>query len=150
MKNFVKQCLIFYVYTTMDILEAFLKKIKNEISKEKQKLKKVEDEIFSLAQEKNKLEKEYSFLENAIFSDPLSLQMKTGRMLSIIQSIKSIEKDIRLKEEEAEKLRIKIKEKNAEKKAIEKYKETLKKEKNVEEIKRETQLIDEIFNRNNH
>ncbi len=134
----------------MDILEAFLKKIKNEISKEKQKLKKVEDEIFSLAQEKNKLEKEYSFLENAIFSDPLSLQMKTGRMLSIIQSIKSIEKDIRLKEEEAEKLRIKIKEKNAEKKAIEKYKETLKKEKNVEEIKRETQLIDEIFNRNNH
>ena len=133
----------------MNILDAFLKKLKNEINKESQELKKIEEEIFFLGREKTKLEKEYLLLEKADFSDSLSLQMRTAHMLSIINSIKSVEEKIRLKEEEAEKLRIRIKEKNAEKKAIENYKEKLKKEKDVEEVKRETQLIDEIFNRNN-
>ncbi|MDQ7055051.1 MAG: hypothetical protein Q9M89_00505 [Persephonella sp.] len=71
-------------------------------------------------------------------------------MLSIIRSIGSIEEKIKAKEREAEELRIKIKEKNAEKKAIENYKEKLKKERDVEEIKKETQLADEVFNRNRH
>ncbi|MDQ7055050.1 MAG: hypothetical protein Q9M89_00500 [Persephonella sp.] len=43
----------------MDILEAFLKKLKNEISRERVKLRRIEDEILSLAEERIKLEKEY-------------------------------------------------------------------------------------------
>ncbi|MBK3332456.1 hypothetical protein GWK41_05195 [Persephonella atlantica] len=132
----------------MDILEAFIKKLKSEINKERQVLKAIEEEIYSLAVKKNRLTQEYKELEKLKLSDSLSLHMKTIRMLSILKSIKSIEEEIKQKEEEAEKLRIKIKEKNAEKKAIKNYQEKLKKEKNVKELKVETQLADESFNRN--
>ncbi|WP_456464436.1 hypothetical protein [Persephonella sp.] len=133
----------------MDILEGFIKKLEHEISKERKELSFIEQEIASLRAKQNLLSQRYTELENSDYSDLLSLSLKNSSMLSILNQIKGIEKKVLKLEEKAEKLRLKIKQKNAEKKAIKNYQKKIKKEKEIEDIKKETQLIDEIFNRNN-
>ncbi|HHG74328.1 MAG TPA: hypothetical protein ENK22_04720 [Persephonella sp.] len=132
----------------MDILEGFIKKLEHEINREKNELTSIEHEIAQLKAKQNSLFKKYSQLEQSEYTDLLSLSLKNSSMLNILKEIKNIEKQVLRLEEKAEDIRLRIKQKNAEKKAIKNYQEKIKKEKEIEDIKKETQLIDEIFNRN--
>ena len=133
----------------MDILESFIKKLEHEINTNKIKLTQIENELSQVKLEQFKLKEKYKLLEKESFNDPLAIHMKSKSMVQILKKIKELEsKKIKL-EDKAEKIRIIIKEKNAEKKAIQNYQEKIQKEKEIEELKKETQLIDEIFNRNN-
>jgi len=132
----------------MDVLEGFIKKLEHEINKERKELSIIQQEIVSLKAKQNRLSQKYASLENMEYSDLLSLSLKNSSMLNILNQIKEIQEKVLKLEEEAEKLRLKIKQKNAEKKAIKNYQKKIRKEKEIENIKKETQLIDEIFNRN--
>ncbi len=132
----------------MDILEGFIKKLEHEINRERKELSSIEQEIANLRAKQNFLLQKYNNLEDSDYCDLLSLSLKNSSMLSILRQIKDLEERVLKLEEDAEKLRLRIKQKNAEKKAIKNYQKKIKKEKEIENIKKETQLIDEIFNRN--
>lgn len=138
----------FLLLIIMDVLEGFIKKLEHEINKERKELSIIQQEIVSLKAKQNRLSQKYASLENMEYSDLLSLSLKNSSMLNILNQIKEIQEKVLKLEEEAEKLRLKIKQKNAEKKAIKNYQKKIRKEKEIENIKKETQLIDEIFNRN--
>ncbi|NPA16443.1 hypothetical protein [Persephonella sp.] len=132
----------------MDVLEGFLKKLEHEIKHERQKLYAIEKEIARLRLEERKLKEEYRNLEEPGFpSDVFSILVKNNYMQNILKRLKKIQSRIEKLEQDAEAVRVIIKEKNAEKKAIRNYKKKLENEKNIEELRKETQLIDEIFNR---
>ncbi|SNZ08074.1 hypothetical protein SAMN06265182_1146 [Persephonella hydrogeniphila] len=131
----------------MDVLQGFIKKLTHEINKERQNLSLIEEEIAQLNRKKNDLLQRYSEIENTDFSDAISVSLKFRSLSQILKDIKQIETKIEKLQNDADNIRLKIKEKNAEKKAIQNYRKKLKKEKDIEELKKETQLIDEIFNR---
>jgi len=129
-------------------LEGFLKKLEHEIRHERQKLQTIEKEISQFRLEEKNLKQEYKNLENPEFpTDAFSILVKNNYMHKILKRLKEIQSQINRLEEDAEAIRVIIKEKNAEKKAIKNYKKKLENEKNIEELRKETQLIDEIFNR---
>ncbi|WP_457639061.1 hypothetical protein [Persephonella sp.] len=131
----------------MDVLDSFIKKLDFEIKKEKRSLQELEEKIVSLRREEQHLKRKYEEIKNSQFDDPLSIHMKSASLLNILKKLKKIQQEAVKLEDEAEKIRVIIKEKNAEKKAIKNYKKKLENEKNIEELKRETQLVDEFFNR---
>jgi len=131
----------------MDVLQGFIKKLTHEINKERQNLAVLEEKIAGLYRKRNDLLKRYSEIESSDFSDAVSVSLKYTSLSRILKDIKQIEDQIKKLETQADNIRLRIKEKNAEKKAIQNYRNKIQKEKDIEELKKETQLIDEIFNR---
>jgi len=132
----------------MDVLESFSKKLEHEIRIEKQKLLELEKEIARLKIRERKLKEKYALLEKSEFNDIFTIHMKSSSMGNILKELKNIKILLKELEKKAEEIRVIIKGKNAEKKAIKNYQKKLENERNIEELKKETQLIDEIFNRN--
>ncbi|WP_457626378.1 flagellar FliJ family protein [Persephonella sp.] len=131
----------------MDVLQGFIKKLTHEINKERQNLSVLEEKIAGLYRKRNDLLKRYSEIESSDSSDAVSVSLKYTSLSRILKDIKQIEDQIKKLETQADNIRLRIKEKNAEKKAIQNYRNKIQKEKDIEELKKETQLIDEIFNR---
>lgn len=131
----------------MDIFEGFIKKIEYEISKKRESLAEIESQIVLLVQEKGILVQKYEKLEKEEYTDPMLIQMKINSLVKIMENISAIDKKLEKLEKESEKIREEIKEKNAEKKAIKKEQEKLRKLAEKDQLKKETQLADEIFNR---
>jgi flagellar biosynthesis chaperone FliJ len=131
----------------MDVLQGFIKKLTHEINKERQNLSVLEEKIAGLYRKRNDLLKRYSEIESSDFSDAVYVSLKYTSLSRILKDIKQIEDQIKKLETQADNIRLRIKEKNAEKKAIQNYRNKIQKEKDIEELKKETQLIDEIFNR---
>ncbi|NPA13528.1 MAG: hypothetical protein GXO45_06045 [Aquificae bacterium] len=132
----------------MKKLSGLIKKVDYEIKQQQKKLSEIQGRISALLQKKEALQQEYNHLNNAEGGDILSVQTKMLYMVELLKQIDSIEDQIKQLDSEAEKIRIIIREKNAEKKAVETYIKRLETEKRIEEINRENQLADEFYNRN--
>ncbi len=131
----------------MDIFEGFIKKIEYEINKKRKTLSEIENQIVLLVQEKRALMEKYEHIEKEEYTDPMLIQMKINSLVKIMENISVIDQKLKKLEEKSEKIRGEIKEKNAEKKAIKKEQEKFRKLLEKDQLKKETQLADEIFNR---
>ena len=132
----------------MAILNKFIKKIDFELQKTKEKISRLEEEIKALEKAKLEMTNEYIKVESKQLTNPQEIYMQRMYLLELKEKIAYIELEKKKRENDLIPLKEILAGKNAEKKAVKKYKTKQEKEIIKKELQKEIELASDIFNRN--
>ncbi len=132
----------------MAILNKFIKKIDFELQKTKEKISKIEEEIKVLEKAKLEMTNEYIKVESKQLTNPQEIYMQRMYLLELKEKIAYIELEKKKRENDLIPLKEILAGKNAEKKAVKKYKTKQEKEVLKKELQKEIELASDIFYRN--
>ena len=132
----------------MAILNKFIKKIDFELQKTKEKISRLEEEIKALEKAKLEMTNEYIKVESKQLTNPQEIYMQRMYLLELKEKIAYIELEKKKRENDLIPLKEILAGKNAEKKAVKKYKTKQEKEVLKKELQKEIELASDIFNRN--
>ncbi len=132
----------------MAILNKFIKKIDFELQKTKEKISRIEEEIKALEKAKLEMTNEYIKVESKQLTNPQEIYMQRMYLLELKEKIAYIELEKKKRENDLIPLKEILAGKNAEKKAVKKYKTKQEKEVLKKELQKEIELASDIFYRN--
>ncbi len=129
-------------------MNKFIKKIDFELQKTKEKISRLEEEIKALEKAKLEMTNEYIKVESKQLTNPQEIYMQRMYLLELKEKIAYIELEKKKRENDLIPLKEILAGKNAEKKAVKKYKTKQEKEIIKKELQKEIELASDIFNRN--